>query len=67
MLIQIQINSFPPSPTSICPGRHLSNNSFYSIVSCHLAVYDIKPPPPVDGQENDTLKLEPEFTSGILT
>ena len=67
MLIQIQINSFPPPATSICPGRHLSNNSFYSIVSCLLAVYDIKPPPPVDDQGNDTVKLKPEFTSGILT
>ena len=49
---------------SICPGRHLSDNSLYSIVSCLLAVYDIKPP--VDDQGN-TLKLKPEFTSGFLT
>ena len=49
---------------SICPGRHLSDSSLYSILSCLLAVYDIKPP--VDDQGN-TLKLEPEFTSGLLT
>ena len=49
---------------SICPGRHLSDNSLYSIVSCVLAVYDIKPP--VDEQGN-TVKLEPKFTAGLLT
>ena len=49
---------------SICPGRHLSDNSLYSVVSCLLAVYDIKPP--VDDQGN-TVKLKPEFTSGFLT
>ena len=50
--------------SSICPGRHLSDSSLYSIVSCLLAVYDIRPP--VDDQGN-TLKLRPEFTSGMLT
>ena len=54
------INSF----TSICPGRHLSDNSLYSLVSCLLAVYDITPP--VDDQGN-TIKLKPEFTTGLLT
>ena len=49
---------------SICPGRHLSDNSLYSIASCLLAVYDIKPP--VDDQGN-ILKLEPKFTTGLLT
>ena len=48
----------------ICPGRHLSDNSLYLMVSSILAVYDIKPP--VDDQGN-TIKLEPEFTTGILT
>ena len=47
----------------ICPGRHLSDNSLYSIVSCLLAVYDIKPP--VDDQGN-IVKLEAEFTSEFL-
>ena len=59
-LIYTLINSFP----SMCPGRHLSDNSLYSIVSCLLAVYDIRPP--VDDQGN-TLKLKPEFTGGLLT
>ena len=58
------INSSPLNPYSICPGRNLSDNSLYSIVSCLLAVYDIKPP--VDDQGN-TLKLKPEFTTGLLT
>ena len=48
----------------ICPGRHLADNSLYSIVSCLLAVYDIKPP--VDDQGN-TIKLEAEFTSEFLS
>ena len=48
----------------ICPGRHLADNSLYSIVSCLLAVYDIKPP--VDDQGNIT-KLEAEFTSEFLS
>jgi len=42
----------------ICPGRHLADNSLYSIVSCLLAVYDIKPP--AEG-------LKPEFTSGVVS
>ena len=54
------ITSFP----SMCPGRHLSDNSLYSMASCLLAVYDIKLP--VDDQGN-TIKLKPEFTSGLLT
>ena len=54
------INSSP----SICPGRHLANDSFFLIVSSLLAVYDITPP--VDDQGN-TLKLKPEFTAGLLT
>ena len=49
---------------SACPGKHLSDNSLYSIISCLLAVYDIKPP--VDDQGN-TLKLKPEFTTGLLS
>ena len=47
---------------SICPGRHFSNNSLYMLVSCLLAVYDIKPP--VDDQGN-TIELKAEFTSGL--
>jgi len=48
----------------VCPGRHLSDNSLYSVVSCLLAVYDIKPA--VD-DHGDTVKLKPEFTSGLLS
>jgi len=48
----------------MCPGRHLSDNSLYSIVSCLLAVYDIKPG--VDHQGN-SIKLKPDFTSGFLS
>jgi len=48
----------------ICPGRHFSDNSLYSIASCLLAVYDIKPS--VDDQGN-IVKLKPEFTGGFLT
>ena len=48
----------------MCPGRHLSDSALYSIVSCVLAVYDIRPP--VDDQGN-TVKLEPEFTTGLLS
>ena len=49
---------------SICPGRHLSDNSLYSIASCLIAVYDIKPA--VDDHGN-TIKLKPEFTNGMLS
>ena len=55
--------SYVSSPR-ICPGRHLSDNSLYIIVSCLLAVYDIKPP--VDNQGNTT-KLKPDFTNGLLS
>ena len=48
----------------ICPGRHLADNLLYSIVSCLLAVYDIKPP--VDGEGNP-IKLEADFTSEFLS
>ena len=46
------------------PHMSTTDSSLYSIVSCLLAVYDIKPP--VDDQGN-TLHLKPEFTSGSLT
>lgn len=49
---------------SICPGRHLSDNMLYLIVSYLLAVFDIKPP--VDDQGND-IRLKPEFISGVLS
>ena len=56
------IEHFPPG--SICPGRHISDNTLYLIVSSLLSVYDIKPP--VDDQGN-VIKLVPEFTSGAIS
>ncbi|KAF4621608.1 hypothetical protein D9613_012620 [Agrocybe pediades] len=47
-----------------CPGRHMSDNSLYSIISSTLAVYDIKAP--VD-EKGRPVKLEAEFTSGLLS
>jgi hypothetical protein len=49
---------------SICPGRYLSDNSLFLMAACILAVYDIKPP--VDDQ-GIAIKIEPEFTNGILS
>ena len=48
----------------VCPGRHLADNLLFSIVSCLLAVYDIKPP--VDNMGNP-IKLEADFTSEFLS
>jgi len=48
----------------ICPGRFLSDNSLFLIVSCSLAVYDIKPP--VDDQ-GIAIKIEPEYSNGLLS
>ena len=55
------LTDFSPS---ICPGRHLSDNSLYLIVSRLLAVYDIKPA--VDDQGN-ALEMKPEFSNGLLS
>ena len=48
----------------ICPGRHLSNNSLYAVVSSVLAVFDIKPPLDEDGKPS---KLNTDVTSGLLS
>jgi len=48
----------------ICPGRHFSKNSLYSVVSHVLAVYDIRPGLDKDGKE---VKIIPEMTSGLLS
>jgi hypothetical protein len=48
----------------ICPGRHFSENSLYSIVSHVLAVYDIRPGLDKNGKE---VEIRPEMTSGMLT
>lgn len=49
---------------SICPGRHLSNNSLYAMVSLILSVYNISPP--VDNQGNH-VDLKPEPTPGMIS
>lgn len=49
---------------SICPGRYMSDNSLYAIVSSVLAVYVIKPP--VD-ENGNVVKPLAEFTSGLLS
>jgi hypothetical protein len=49
---------------SICPGKHLSNNSLYLFAACFLAVYVIQPP--VD-DKGTIIKLKPEFTDGTLS
>ncbi|KAF9548281.1 cytochrome P450 [Agrocybe pediades] len=48
----------------ICPGRHMSDNSLYSIIASTLAVYDIRPPIGKDGMPE---MPKPEFTTGLLT
>ncbi|PPQ89157.1 hypothetical protein CVT25_006529 [Psilocybe cyanescens] len=48
----------------ICPGRHMSNNSLYSVISSVLAVYDITPP--LDNLGNP-IEVKPEFSSGFLS
>ncbi|KJA21835.1 hypothetical protein HYPSUDRAFT_140077 [Hypholoma sublateritium FD-334 SS-4] len=48
----------------MCPGRHLADNSLYSIVSSTLAVYDITPPIDDSGKP---VELKPEVTTGLLS
>ena len=48
----------------MCPGRYLSDNSLYSIVSSVLAVYNINTP--VDELEKPN-QLEANYTSGLLS
>ena len=48
----------------VCPGKHFSDNFLYLIVSCLLAVYDIKPQ--VDDQGN-IINVKADFTSGLLS
>jgi hypothetical protein len=51
-------------PRRICPGRYLSDNSLYAMISLVLAVYNITPS--VDDQGNP-VQLKPEVTSGLLS
>ncbi|EDR10167.1 uncharacterized protein LACBIDRAFT_248655 [Laccaria bicolor S238N-H82] len=48
----------------MCPGRYLSDNSLYSIVSSVLAVYNINAPVDESGQPK---QLEANYTSGLLS
>ncbi|KAF8960727.1 cytochrome P450 [Flammula alnicola] len=48
----------------MCPGRHMSDNSLYAIVSSVLAVYNITPPLDANGTP---IKLTAEVTSGLLS
>ncbi|PPQ80126.1 LOW QUALITY PROTEIN: hypothetical protein CVT25_001425 [Psilocybe cyanescens] len=60
MAQQLNLNSVE----SICPGRHMSDNGLYSIVTSVLSVFDIKAP--VDDLGNP-VKLKQEFTAGLLS
>jgi hypothetical protein len=48
----------------MCPGRYLSDNSLYSIVSSVLAVYNINGPVDELGKPK---QLEANYTSGLLS
>ncbi|PPQ75950.1 hypothetical protein CVT26_005853 [Gymnopilus dilepis] len=48
----------------ICPGRHMSSDSLYAIISCVLAVFDIKPP---KDEHGNNVQLKPDFTTGMLS
>ncbi|KIJ43395.1 hypothetical protein M422DRAFT_169954 [Sphaerobolus stellatus SS14] len=48
----------------ICPGRHLADQSLFSIISSVLAVFDITLPLDKDGKP---CKLECEMTSGAIS
>ncbi|KAF9458367.1 cytochrome P450 [Collybia nuda] len=47
----------------VCPGRYLSDDSLYAMISLVLSVYNIKPPVDDRGKE---LHLEPAVTSGMI-
>ena len=48
----------------MCPGRYLSDNSLYSIVSSVLAVYNINAPVDESGKPK---QIEVNYTSGLLS
>ena len=61
------INLEPLTKTTtprICPGRHMSKNSLYAVVSSVLAVFDIKPPLDADGKPS---QLSTDVSSGLLS
>ncbi|KAJ3560335.1 hypothetical protein NP233_g10902 [Leucocoprinus birnbaumii] len=48
----------------ICPGRHFSDESLFSIIAHTLAVYDIRPGLDENGNE---AKIVPDYTSGLFS
>uniref|UniRef100_A0A8H8CLQ4 Cytochrome P450 n=1 Tax=Psilocybe cubensis TaxID=181762 RepID=A0A8H8CLQ4_PSICU len=48
----------------ICPGRHMSNNSLYCVISSFLAVYNISAP--LDSLGNP-VDVQPEFNDGLVS
>ncbi|KAJ2917333.1 hypothetical protein MD484_g3041, partial [Candolleomyces efflorescens] len=47
----------------ICPGRHISLDSIYAMISGTLALFDILPPKDADG---NVKPLNPTFSEGLL-
>jgi hypothetical protein len=47
----------------ICPGRHMSLDSLYAMISATLAIFDIAPPKDENG---NTQTLKPTFSDGLL-
>jgi hypothetical protein len=47
----------------ICPGRHMSLDSLYAMISATLAVFDISPPKDENG---NTKTLNPIYSDGLL-
>ncbi|KAJ3532041.1 hypothetical protein NMY22_g7905 [Coprinellus aureogranulatus] len=47
----------------ICPGRHVSTDSLYALISSTLALFDIIPP----RDENGNCLLKEEFDGGVLS
>jgi len=48
----------------ICPGRHLSNDSLYAVVSSVLAAFDVKPPLDADGKPS---RLSTDVKGGLIS
>ena len=42
----------------------MSSDSLYAIISCVLAVFDIKPP---KDEHGNNVQLKPDFTTGMLS
>ncbi|KAJ2936604.1 hypothetical protein H1R20_g494, partial [Candolleomyces eurysporus] len=48
----------------ICPGRHMSLDSLYAVISATLAIFDISPPKDENG---NTIPVKPIFSDGLLS